>query len=77
MTKMFDYDGATPLEKLKYMDILLQYLTEQHELLAANQASDARLVEQLSSHLVDMAKAITSLYDNQKLLEIKLKELQK
>ena len=77
MTKMFDYDGATPLEKLKYMDILLQYLTEQHELLAANQASTAQMVEQLSSHLVDVAKAITSLYDNQKLLEIKLKELEK
>ena len=77
MTKMFDYDGATPLEKLKYMDILLQYLAQQHELLASNQASNAKMVEQLSSHLVDMAKAIVNLYDNQKLLETKLKELEK
>ena len=77
MTKMFDYDGASPLEKLKYMDILLQYLAEQHELLASNQASNAKMVEQMSSHLIDMAKAITSLYNNQKILEKRLKELEK
>jgi hypothetical protein len=74
---MFDSDGNSPLEKLQYLDVMLQYLAEQHQELAEDQCNSAKMIEQLSGYLVDVSEAITSLYDNQKLLEIKLKELEK
>lgn len=75
MTKMFDYDGSSPLEKLKYIDMMQHYLAQQQEELSGNQASTAWLVEQISSHLVDITKAINDLYENQKTLETRLKEI--
>ena len=75
MTRMFDYDGDNPLDKLLDVERQVQWLAEQHEELSGNQASGAWLLEQVSAHLVDITKAINDLFENQKILETRLKEL--
>ena len=64
-------------------DVILQLLNENHamskliEELSGNQVSANWLLSQVSSHLVNLTDTVNTLYDNQLILETRLKEYEK
>ena len=74
MIPMFEFN-ENPLERLVKLERQMLFILEQHEELSGNQASTAWLVEKVSAHMVDITTAINDLYENQKTLETRLKEL--